>query len=121
MWNLKNAVRTYLQNRKRLIDIENNLTVTKGKRTVGINWEFGINRYLVLYIINNKDRIYRIRNYICYLIITHNGKESKKYIYVYITESLCCTPKLTIFNLKNEVGFANVILINTDTNFKKDN
>ena len=41
--------RTYLQNR--LTDIENKLMVTKGERKGGgINWEFGINIYTLLYI-----------------------------------------------------------------------
>ena len=45
MWNLKKWYkRTYLQNRNRLTDIESKLTVTKGERGGGINWEFGINR-----------------------------------------------------------------------------
>ena len=34
------------------------------------------------------------RKYIQYLVITNNGKESEnEYIYIYITESLCCTPE----------------------------
>ena len=51
------------------------------KKKRGINWEFGINRYtLVLYIkqINYKDLLYSTGNYIQYLIITYNGKESEK-------------------------------------------
>ena len=31
MWNLKDSITAYLQNRKRLTDIENKLIVTKGK------------------------------------------------------------------------------------------
>ena len=53
----------------------------------GINWEFGINRCTLLYIkqINNKDLLYSTGNYIQYLVITYNGKESEKeYIYIYI-------------------------------------
>ena len=36
--------------------MENKLMVTKREREEGINWEFGINRYTLLYIkqINNK-------------------------------------------------------------------
>ena len=41
---------TYLQNRNRLTDIENKFMVTKGEREGGINWEFGISRYKLLYI-----------------------------------------------------------------------
>ena len=39
-----------LQNRSRPADIENKLMVTKGKGEVGINEEFGINIYTLLYI-----------------------------------------------------------------------
>ena len=51
----------------------------------GINWKLGINRYTLLYIkqINNKNLLYSTGNYIQYLIITYNGKESEKeYIYI---------------------------------------
>ena len=61
-----------------------------------INQELGINRYIPLYIkqINNKDLLYSTGNYIQYLVITYNGEESgKEYMYVYITESLWCTPE----------------------------
>ena len=37
--------------------------------------------------INNKVLLYSTGNYVQYLVITYNGKESE-----YITESLCCTP-----------------------------
>ena len=51
--------------------------------------------YTLLYIkyINNKDLLYSTGNYIQCLIITNNGKESEKYIYMYTytTESLCST------------------------------
>ena len=53
----------------------------------GINLEFEINKYTLLYIkqINNKDLLYRTGNYTQYLVITHNGKESEKeQIYVYV-------------------------------------
>ena len=44
-----------------LTDLENKLMVTKGERWgVGINQEFGINIYALLYIkqVNNKDLLY---------------------------------------------------------------
>ena len=46
----------------------------------GINWEFRINIYTLLYIkqMNNKNLLYSTRNYIHYLVITSNGKESEK-------------------------------------------
>ena len=62
----------------------------------GINWQYGINRCTLPYIkqINKKDLWYSTGNYIQYLVITYNGKESEKeYIYIYISESFCCTPE----------------------------
>ena len=46
----------------------------------GINEEFGINRYILLYIkqIISNVLLYSTGNYIQYLIITYNGKESEK-------------------------------------------
>ena len=42
---------TYLQIRNRITDVEDKLTVTKGKRgRGGINWEIGIDIYTLLYI-----------------------------------------------------------------------
>ena len=80
------------------------LWLPKGKSRGGINWEFGINRYILLYIkqINNKDPLYSTISQYC--LITFNGKNRKKeyiymHIYVCITESFCCTPKtLQIIN-----------------------
>ena len=70
--------------------------VTKGERGGGINQEFGINIYTLLYIkqITSKDLLYSTGNYTQYFVITHKGKKSEKVdIYVCITESLCCTPE----------------------------
>ena len=46
----------------------------------GINWEFRINRYTLLYLeqINSKDLVHITGNYLQYLIISYNGKESEK-------------------------------------------
>ena len=54
--------------------------VTKGKSGREINWELGINRYILPYTkwINNKGLLYSTGNYIQYLAITYNGKESEK-------------------------------------------
>ena len=50
MWNLKKRYKwTYLQNRNRLTDIEDKLMVTKEEKG-GINEEFGIKIYTLLYI-----------------------------------------------------------------------
>ena len=53
--------------------------------------------------VNNNDLLYSIGNYIQYLVIMYNEKESEKYIYIYfffnllsmiyLAESLYCTPK----------------------------
>ena len=52
---------------------------TRGESRGGINLEFGINRSTLLYIKEiNKDILYSTGNYIQYLIITYNGKESEK-------------------------------------------
>ena len=64
----------------------------------GINQEFGIKRYTLLYIkqINNKDLLYSTGNYIQYPVITYNGKESENkftHTHTCITESLCRTPE----------------------------
>ena len=62
-----------------------------------MDWEFGISRCKLVYTewINNKDLLCKKQNYIHYLVIKHNGKEYEKrmcvYIYICITESLCCT------------------------------
>ena len=43
---------------------------------------------------NNKVLRYSTANYIQYSVINHNGKEyEKEKIYIYIIESLCCTPE----------------------------
>ena len=57
----------------------------RGKGGRGINQEFWISRYKLLYIkqINNKVLLYSTGNYIQYLVITYNGKEyEKEYTYV---------------------------------------
>ena len=51
MWNLKKGYEwTSLQNRNRVTDVENKLTVTKGEKGGGINWEIGIDIFTLLYI-----------------------------------------------------------------------
>ena len=51
--------------------------------------------------INNKVLLYSTGNYIQYPVINHNGKEYEKiymcvYMYLCITESLCCDCRSTI-------------------------
>ena len=72
--------------------------VVKGKAVGGgMEWEFGVSRYKLLYIewIHNKVLLYSTENYIPYTVINHNGKEYKnKNVYICITESLCCTAEI---------------------------
>ena len=55
------------------------------QRERGQDNQNGIHRYTQLYIkqINNKDLLYRTGNYIQYLVITQNRKESE-IIYIYM-------------------------------------
>ena len=51
----------------------------------GINWEIGIDVYILLYIkqITSKNLLYSTRNSTQYSVMTYMGKESKKeWIYV---------------------------------------
>ena len=76
MQNLKNSKNELIY--KTEIDIENKPMVTKGKGGGGINQEFGINTYTLLYIkqITNNDLLQSTGNYTQYLIITYNGKKN---------------------------------------------
>ena len=51
----------------------------------GVDWEFGISRYKLLYIrwINNEILLHSTGNYIQYLMINHNGKEYKNNVCIY--------------------------------------
>ena len=54
----------------------------------GMDWEFGVSRYKLLYIewINNKVLLYSTGNYVQYPMINHNRREYFKtriYIYMY--------------------------------------
>ena len=82
--------------------MENKLMSTKGKGRVGVR-RFRLNMHTTIYKINNKDVLYRTGNYIQYFVITHKGGKNLKsnlYIYiglyVYINESLCCTPETNL-------------------------
>ena len=62
----------------------------------GKEWEFGVSRGKLLYTgqINSKVLPYNTGNYIQYLTVSYNGKESEKEsIGLRITEPLCCIPK----------------------------
>ena len=63
-----------------------NLWLPKGKGG-GINQEFGVKIYTVLYIkqITNKDLLYNTGNSAQYCVMSYMGKESKKeWVYVYV-------------------------------------
>ena len=77
--------RIYLQNRNRLTHTENKVMATKEEGD-GINQQYGINRYILLYLKQktNKGLLYGIQ----YPVINRHGKESD------ITESLCCVPEI---------------------------
>ena len=51
-----------------------------------MDWEFGISRCKLSYTewINNKVPVYSTRNYIQYPVISHNGKDMKKNIYIHV-------------------------------------
>ena len=59
--------------------MKNRLVVAKGVRGGrGVDWEFGISRYKLVYIewISNKVLLpYSTGNYIHYPVINHNGKK----------------------------------------------
>ena len=68
----------------RLTDIENGLMVVKGERVGGgMDWEFWINSYKLLYIewINNKVLLNSTGNYIQYPVTNHNRKDYIMYMY----------------------------------------
>lgn len=70
---------TYLQNRNKQthIYIENKLTVTKEEGRIKL--DYGINRYIPLYI-KKIIRIYCLAQGITFSIIIYNRKESEKYL-----------------------------------------
>ena len=84
MWDLKYdtnepiyKTETDLQTQKTNLHLPNWKGV--GERR-GINQDFGIRRYKLLYIkqINKKVLLYSTGNYIQYPVINHNGKEYEK-------------------------------------------
>ena len=59
----------------------------QGGKWGGINWEVGIDIYILLYIkyITNKDILYSTGNYTQYFVITYKGNKSEKeFIYIFI-------------------------------------
>ena len=87
MWDLKIMIQASLFMKQTDSQTETNLWLTKGKEGGGrINEEFCISRHKLLYIkeINNKVLPYSKGNYIQYLVINDNGKESEKKKRAYI-------------------------------------
>ena len=69
--------------------------VTRGEREEeGKNQKYVINTLPYIKQISNKDILYNTGNNIQYLVITYNGNNMKKYIY--IKQSLCCTSEANI-------------------------
>ena len=66
-----------------------------------MEWEFAVGRCKLLHLewINNKVLMYSTGNYIQHLVISHNGKEYKKRMYICITESLCCTGEINTLEI----------------------
>ena len=64
-----------------------NLWLPRGKGGRGINKEFRINIYALLFIkqVTDKDLLYNTRDFTHYFVITYKGKESEKeQIYMYV-------------------------------------
>ena len=85
MWNVKKWYKwTYLQNRNRLTDIDNKLTLTRRERErhkLGV-WDW--QTHTTIYKINNKNLRYSTGNYIQYIVVTIMEKNLKKNIYIYV-------------------------------------
>ena len=64
-------IQTYLQNRNRLTDLENEFMVPGGRAVGGTDWEFGIDMYTLLYLkyITNKDLLHSTGNSAQYSVI----------------------------------------------------
>ena len=58
------------------MDVENKFIVIRGKRGRGINWEFGIDIYTLLYMkkITNKNLLYSTENSTQYSVMANMGE-----------------------------------------------
>ena len=89
MWNLKIIQMDLLTKQKQTHKRRKQPYGSQKGGRGGINQEFVINRYTLLYIkqINNKDPLNSTENSTQYPVINHNRKElEKEYIHVCITE-----------------------------------
>ena len=89
---------SWLQNRNRFPDLENELMVTRGESCgEGIVREFGIDMYTMLYIkwITNKDLLYSTgKSAQCYVAAWMGGEfGGRMYTCICTAESLCCAPE----------------------------
>ena len=95
MWNLKQKDADELTY-KTEIDPQTQKTNLWLPNQMGeINQKFWINIYTILYIlyikqVNNKDLLYNSGNYIQYLVLGYNGKQSENYIYIHICIKYIC-------------------------------
>ena len=70
--------------------MENRLVIAKGQGAgEGLDWEFGVGRYKLLYIewLKNKFLLHSTGNSIQYSMINHNGKEyflKRMCVYIYM-------------------------------------
>ena len=82
MWNLKYDTNECIYETETDSEIQRtDLWLPRGREGGGgMDWEFGISRWKLLYIgwINNKVLLYCTGNYIQYPVISHNGKEYEK-------------------------------------------
>ena len=85
---------TSLQNRNKLINLENRLVFAGGE--TGMDWEFVVCRCKLLHLewISTEMLLYSTGNYIQSLVMEHNGINEKKNVYVCITGSLCCIAEI---------------------------
>ena len=77
----------YVQNRSRLADLENELTVTKGKgRGEGQIRDLGPTQDTLLYVnqVINKDLLYNTGNSAQHSVMTYEGKEARKEWMMYV-------------------------------------
>ena len=82
MWNLKNNTNKSIY---KIDSLRKQTLGSKGEREEGgVNWKFGIKRYILLYTkyINNKDLLYSTGNYTQYLVITYMEKNLKRNIHI---------------------------------------